>query len=244
MTARPTSQLVQALLEPGPSAHKTCASDDDRPEPRKTVTIFLGAAVLGQGGPFRARGVAASVALLVFGDARKAFGERRDDETAHEAAATAAAVGVEHLRERCRVRVVTDSDFLLQTMRGDLRRIGHLRALARLDRALASRGHLAEWAGPGTDACRGAVAACNAAAASIAVGEEDGNAALALCVERSTIPLAATRHPDQEPAFGPDESDDDAPDARGGLLSAIGRDFLRGVAALARSVGKKRVEAG
>jgi ribonuclease HI len=239
MTSKTPSPLVLALLTPGGPARRAVDQAREPAEPRKIVTIFVGAAVVGHGGPFRARGPAGAVALMEFGGVRKAFGEHHEGMTAHEAAASAAALGVERLRERCRIRLVTDSTLLLHTMRGDMRRLGHLGAIGRLDRALASRGHVAEWAAPETDADRGAVVACHASAAAFATGAEPDEA-LSGCVESSARPLAASL---AAPRIHAARGDDDTPAAAGGLYR-LGRGLLRGVAALTRSAGKNRAEAG
>lgn len=242
--ARPSS-LAAVLLTPdaGPRAPRRERDAEAAPAPTKAVTIFVGAATLGECGPFRARGASGAVALLAFGDARRAVGEYLDGATASEASITAAALGLERLRHPCRVRLVTDAPFLVHTMTGEVRRVGHFSEFARLDRALVRGGHQVEWHTPETGSDHGAIAACHETAAEVAARQTADDDVLNGCPPKAERERPAPTRPDP-PRYAEEEVEEEGVPARRGRLAAIGRDIVRAVASLTRSVGRKQGEAG
>ncbi len=92
----------------------------------------------GQGAPR-----AAAVALLGYREVWRAFGEYLGAATNQQAEIAAAAIGLEQLTEPCRVRVLSDSRYVVETMCGRFRRKSNPEWWARLDRAVNS--HRVEW---------------------------------------------------------------------------------------------------
>ena len=108
----------------------------------KEVLIYCDGSSLGNGqGAERA----AAVALLGFRDIWRAFGEHLGVATNQQAEIAAAALGLEQLREPCRVRVLTDSRYVVETMCGRFRRKSNQEWWARLDRAADSHQISWEW---------------------------------------------------------------------------------------------------
>ena len=107
---------------------------------RKHVTIFCDGSSLGNG---QAAARAAAVALLGYKGFWRAVGEYLGVATNQQAEITAAAIGLEALREPCRVRIFTDSKYVVETMKGRYRRKANPRFWERLDRA--SKNHEVEW---------------------------------------------------------------------------------------------------
>lgn len=108
----------------------------------KEVTIYCDGSSLGNGqagGGARA----AAVALLGYRDVWRAVGEFLGEATNQQAEIAAAALGLETLKEPCRVRVITDSRYVVETMNGNFRRRSNLEWWARLDKA--ARPHRIEW---------------------------------------------------------------------------------------------------
>ena len=106
----------------------------------KQVTIYCDGSSLGNGlGETRA----AAVALLNWRDQWRAFGCYLGNATNQQAEIVAAALGLENLREPCRVRVLTDSRYVVETMAGRFRRKSNHEWWARLDAAAAP--HRIEW---------------------------------------------------------------------------------------------------
>jgi ribonuclease HI len=89
---------------------------------------------------------AAGVALLGYRGVWRAVGSYLGTATNQQAEIAAAALGLEALLEPCRVRVVTDSRYVVETMSGRFRRKSNLEWWERLDSA-ASRHKISwEWA--------------------------------------------------------------------------------------------------
>lgn len=107
---------------------------------RKQVTIFCDGSSLGNG---QDAARAAAVALLGYKGIWRAVGEYLGVATNQQAEISAAAVGLEALREPCRVRVFTDSKYVVETMKGRYRRKTNHTFWERLDNA--SRNHNIEW---------------------------------------------------------------------------------------------------
>jgi ribonuclease HI len=107
------------------------------------VTIFCDGSSLGNG---QAETRAAAVALLGYRGVWRAFGSYLGTATNQQAEIAAAALGLEALREPCRVRLVTDSRYVVETMSGRFRRKANEQWWERLDRAASAHKIAWEWA--------------------------------------------------------------------------------------------------
>lgn len=110
------------------------------PRPAKEVTIYCDGSSLGNG---QEETRAAAVAILGYRDRWRAVGSYLGRATNQQAEIAAAALGLESLREPCRVRLFTDSRYVVETMMGRFRRKSNHEWWARLDEARKS--HLVEW---------------------------------------------------------------------------------------------------
>lgn len=110
---------------------------------RKSVTIFCDGSSLGNG---QAEMRAAAAALLGYRGIWRGVGEFLGQATNQQAEIVAAALGLEALREPCRVRVITDSRYVVETMSGRFRRKSNLEWWARLDKASGKHEVNWEWA--------------------------------------------------------------------------------------------------
>ncbi len=108
----------------------------------KSVTIYCDGSSLGNG---QAATRAAAVALLNWRDQWRAFGCYLGSATNQQAEIVAAALGLENLREPCRVRVLTDSRYVVETMSGRFRRKSNHEWWARLDKAAARHDIKWQW---------------------------------------------------------------------------------------------------
>ncbi|HEY0080498.1 MAG TPA: RNase H family protein [Pyrinomonadaceae bacterium] len=106
----------------------------------KEVLIYCDGSSLGNG---QAATRAAAVALLNWRDTWRAFGLYLGTATNQQAEIVAAALGLEQLREPCRVRLLTDSRYVVETMSGRFRRKTNMEWWARLDKAVDA--HRIEW---------------------------------------------------------------------------------------------------
>jgi ribonuclease HI len=106
----------------------------------KQVAIFCDGSSLGNG---QAASRAAAVALLGYKGHWRAVGEYLGVATNQQAEIAAAAVGLESLRQPCKVKVFTDSRYVVETMTGRFRRKANLPWWERLDRAAAA--HQVKW---------------------------------------------------------------------------------------------------
>ena len=106
----------------------------------KEVAIYCDGSSLGNG---QAATRAAAVALLGYRDVWRAVGLYLGTATNQQAEIAAAAIGLEHLREPCRVLLKTDSRYVVETMNGRFRRKSNHEWWARLDKALDD--HRIEW---------------------------------------------------------------------------------------------------
>src|SRR5215210_2387010 len=106
----------------------------------KEVLIYCDGSSLGNG---RDEPRAAAVALLGFRGVWRAFGEYLGEATNQQAEVAAAALGLEQLREPCRVTVMSDSRYVVETMSGRFRRKANHDWWARLDKASAQ--HTIKW---------------------------------------------------------------------------------------------------
>src|SRR5437660_921805 len=107
----------------------------------KSVTIFCDGSSLGNGLTTGTR--AAAVALLGYKGIWRGVGAYLGQATNQQAEIAAAALGLEALREPCRVRVVTDSRYVVETMSGRFRRKSNAEWWERLDEA--ARPHEISW---------------------------------------------------------------------------------------------------
>jgi len=88
---------------------------------------------------------AAAVALLGYKGLWRAVGEFLGAATNQQAEIAAAALGLESLREPCRVHLFTDSRYVVETMNGRFRRKTNLSWWERLDKARAVHDVTWEW---------------------------------------------------------------------------------------------------
>ena len=106
----------------------------------KQVTIFCDGSSLGNGQKSQR---AAAVALLGYKGFWRAVGEYLGTATNQQAEIAAAAVGLETLRQPCKVNIFTDSRYVVETMNGRFRRKTNLPWWERLDRAASP--HKVHW---------------------------------------------------------------------------------------------------
>lgn len=106
----------------------------------KEVTIVCDGSSLGNGkGTTRA----AAVAVLGYKGFWRAFGEYLGNATNQQAEIAAATVGLKQLSEPCKVRVLTDSRYVVETMTGNFRKKTNLEWWAKLD--AAAEPHKIKW---------------------------------------------------------------------------------------------------
>ena len=106
----------------------------------KHVTIVCDGSSLGNGkGSTRA----GAVAVLGFKGHWKAVGEYLGNATNQQAEIAAAALGLQSLREPCRVHLLSDSRYVVETMLGNFRRKTNHEWWGRLDSAAAR--HKIDW---------------------------------------------------------------------------------------------------
>ena len=85
----------------------------------KDVTIVCDGSSLGNG---RGNTRAAAVAVLGFKGYWKAVGEYLGNATNQQAEIAAAAIGLENLKQPCRVHLMSDSRYVIETMNGKFRK--------------------------------------------------------------------------------------------------------------------------
>jgi ribonuclease HI len=118
----------------------TVRNDEKQNSDLKQVAIFCDGSSLGNG---QVASRAAAVALLGYKGIWRAVGEFLGRATNQQAEIAAAAVGLESLRQPCRVTLFTDSRYVVETMSGRFRRKANLPWWQRLDRAAAA--HKVTW---------------------------------------------------------------------------------------------------
>lgn len=106
----------------------------------KQVTIVCDGSSLGNG---MGNPRAAAVAVLGFKGIWKAVGEYLGNATNQQAEIAAARVGLENLKEPCKVKVLSDSRYVVETMGGTWKRKTNHEWWARLDKAASK--HQIEW---------------------------------------------------------------------------------------------------
>jgi len=106
----------------------------------KQVTIVCDGSSLGNG---KGNPRAAAVAVLGFKGFWKAVGEYLGAATNQQAEIAAAALGLENLKERCNVTLMSDSRYVVETMGGTWKRKTNHEWWKRLDNAAAK--HQITW---------------------------------------------------------------------------------------------------
>ncbi|HEY2848169.1 MAG TPA: RNase H family protein [Pyrinomonadaceae bacterium] len=106
----------------------------------KDVTIVCDGSSLGNG---RGNTRAAAVAVLGFKGLWKAVGEYLGNATTQQAEIAAAAIGLENLTQPCRVHLLSDSRYVIETMNGKFRKKTNHDWWRRLERA--SKQHEITW---------------------------------------------------------------------------------------------------
>src|SRR5687767_9024369 len=106
----------------------------------KSVTIVCDGSSLGNG---KLNPRAAAVAVLGFKGYWKAVGQYLGNATNQQAEIAAAILGLENLKEPCKVKLLSDSRYVVETMNSGWKRKANLDWWQRLDRAAAK--HVIEW---------------------------------------------------------------------------------------------------
>ncbi len=106
----------------------------------KNVTIVCDGSSLGNG---KGNPRAAAVAVLGFKGIWKAFGSYLGNATNQQAEIAAAALGLENLKEPCRVKLLSDSKYVVETMGGTWKKKTNHDWWRRLEKAAAK--HDIEW---------------------------------------------------------------------------------------------------
>jgi ribonuclease HI len=106
----------------------------------KIVTIVCDGSSLGNG---RGNPRAAAVAVLGFQGYWKAVGTYLGSATNQQAEIAAATIGLENLKEPCKVKLMSDSRYVVETMGGTWKRKTNHDWWAKLDKAAAK--HTIEW---------------------------------------------------------------------------------------------------
>jgi len=113
----------------------------------KRVDVVCDGSSLGNGGTAARAGAAA---VLIFTDGKgerheRVVGEYLGCATNNQAEIVAACIGLEALREPCVVHLMTDSKYVVETLRGNFRRKMNHEFWGRLDRAAAPHRVTWEW---------------------------------------------------------------------------------------------------
>jgi len=108
----------------------------------KEVTIVCDGSSLGNG---NGKPRAAAVAVLGYRGYWRAFGEFLGEATNQQAEIAAAYIGIKTLREPCKVKVLTDSRYVVETMTGRFRKKANLDWWNKLDDAAKKHQITWEW---------------------------------------------------------------------------------------------------
>ena len=108
----------------------------------KNVTIVCDGSSLGNG---KGNPRAAAVAVLGFKGYWKAFGKYLGNATNQQAEIAAATLGLENLKEPCRVKVLSDSRYVVETMGGSWKRKTNHEWWEKLDHAAAKHAIVWQW---------------------------------------------------------------------------------------------------
>jgi ribonuclease HI len=106
----------------------------------KSVTIVCDGSSLGNG---RGETRAAAVAVLGFKGYWKAVGEYLGNATNQQAEIAAAWIGLKNLKEPCKVKLLSDSRYVVETMTGNFRKKANLEWWAKLE--AAAKKHKIDW---------------------------------------------------------------------------------------------------
>jgi len=106
----------------------------------KEVTIVCDGSSLGNG---KGNPRAAAIAVLGYRGYWRAFGEYLGKATNQQAEIAAAWIGLRTLSEPCRVKLMTDSRYVVETMTGKFRKKSNLEWWEKLDEA--ARRHKISW---------------------------------------------------------------------------------------------------
>ena len=106
----------------------------------KKVTIVCDGSSLGNG---RGETRAAAVAVLGFKGYWRAVGEYLGNATNQQAEIAAAALGLSNLKEPCKVKLLSDSRYVVETMVGNFRKKTNHLWWERLDKAASK--HEVDW---------------------------------------------------------------------------------------------------
>src|SRR5574338_809599 len=98
----------------------------------KKVTIVCDGSSLGNG---KGNTRAAAVAVLGFKGIWKAVGEYLGNATNQQAEIAAATIGLKELKEPCRVKIMSDSRYVVETMTGNFRKKTNHEWWAKLEKA-------------------------------------------------------------------------------------------------------------
>ena len=112
------------------------------PHPLKEVTIVCDGSSLGNG---KGNPRAAAAAVLGYKGLWRGFGEFLGSATNQQAEIAAATIGLKTLREPCKVRLLTDSRYVVETMTGNFRKKTNHEWWAKLDKAAAKHDIKWEW---------------------------------------------------------------------------------------------------
>lgn len=108
----------------------------------KEVTIVCDGSSLGNG---KDNSRAAAVAVLGYKGYWRGFGEYLGNATNQQAEIAAAAIGLEKLSEPCKVKILTDSRYVVETMTGKFRKKTNHDWWARLDKSAVKHQINWEW---------------------------------------------------------------------------------------------------
>lgn len=108
----------------------------------KEVIIVCDGSSLGNG---RGSPRAAAVAILGYRGYWRGFGEFLGEATNQQAEIAAASLGLENLREPCKVRLFTDSRYVVETMKGNFRKKANIEWWQRLSAAAGRHDITWEW---------------------------------------------------------------------------------------------------
>ena len=108
----------------------------------KKVTIVCDGSSLGNG---KGNPRAAAVAVLGYRGYWRAFGEYLGNATNQQAEIAAAEIGLKNLSEPCKVRLLSDSRYVVETMTGAFRKKANLEWWAKLEKAAQKHDITWEW---------------------------------------------------------------------------------------------------
>ena len=108
----------------------------------KSVTIVCDGSSLGNG---RGETRAAAVAVLGFKGYWKAVGEYLGNATNQQAEIAAATIGLKQLKEPCKVHVMSDSRYVVETMLGNFRKKTNIEWWNKLEKAASKHQIKWEW---------------------------------------------------------------------------------------------------